>query len=85
MWLQDMLPLDIHNVLIMSYSDDSSRVGQSKAENKLLDYIRHFIQQLENARGPVLVCVKNSIQPNRYIVLRTVLFKENPVDHIHWA
>lgn len=85
MWLQDMLPLDIQNVRIMSYGYDSSLVGQTKAGNKLLDYKRHFIQQLENARGLVLVCVKNGIQPNRYIALLTVSFKENPPDHIHWA
>ncbi|KAF8534445.1 hypothetical protein BDD12DRAFT_895913 [Trichophaea hybrida] len=53
MWLRDLLPQDIQNIRIMSYGYDSRLTGQGKAENRLLDYQRFFIQDIENARGSV--------------------------------
>lgn len=39
----------------MSYGYDSSLVGHSKAKNRLLDYQRIVIQDVENARCSVKV------------------------------
>jgi len=55
MWLKDLLPHDVKNIRIMSYGYDSSLLGQSKAENRLLDFQRLFIQDIENARSSVEV------------------------------
>jgi len=56
MWLKDLLPHDVQNIRVMSYGYDSSLIGHGKtSDNRLLDYQRHFIQQLENARKSVLV------------------------------
>jgi hypothetical protein len=57
MWLKDFLPHDVKNVRIMSYGYDSSLLGRSQAENRLLDYQRLFIQDIENARSSVKVGV----------------------------
>ncbi|KAF8530881.1 hypothetical protein BDD12DRAFT_914734 [Trichophaea hybrida] len=53
MWLKDLLPHDVQNIRIMTYGYDSRLVGQGKAENRLLDYQRLFIQDIENARSSV--------------------------------
>ncbi|KAF8249183.1 hypothetical protein K440DRAFT_660436 [Wilcoxina mikolae CBS 423.85] len=53
MWLKDLLPHDVQNIRIMSYGYDSSLLGHDKAENRLLDYQRLFIQDIENARSSV--------------------------------
>ncbi|KAF8243669.1 hypothetical protein K440DRAFT_38565 [Wilcoxina mikolae CBS 423.85] len=50
MWLKDFLPHDVKNIRIMSYGYNSSLVGETKTDNRLLDHKRHFIEQLENAR-----------------------------------
>jgi len=55
MWLKDFLPHDIQNIRIMTYGYDSHLVGQGKTENRLLDYQRLFIQDIENARSSVKV------------------------------
>jgi len=55
MWLKDLLPRDVKNIRIMSYGYDSSLLGQSKAESKLLDFQRLLIQDIENARSSVEV------------------------------
>ena len=34
----------------MTYGYDSKLAGEPKAENRLLDYKRHFIQMIKNAR-----------------------------------
>jgi len=57
MWLKDFLPHDVKNIRIMSYGYDSSLLGRSQAENRLLDYQRLFIQDIENARSSVKVGV----------------------------
>jgi hypothetical protein len=49
MWLQDFLPQDFKNIRIMSYGYNSS-LG-SDSNNGLLDFRRHLVQQLENARS----------------------------------
>ncbi|KAF8538307.1 hypothetical protein BDD12DRAFT_779452, partial [Trichophaea hybrida] len=49
MWLQDFLPQDFKNIRIMSYGYNSSLDGDSN--NGLLDFRRHLVQQLENARS----------------------------------
>jgi hypothetical protein len=54
MWLQDFLPKDFKNVRIMSYGYNSSL--DSDANNGLLDFRRHLVQQLENARNFDEVC-----------------------------
>ncbi|KAF8252006.1 hypothetical protein K440DRAFT_578369, partial [Wilcoxina mikolae CBS 423.85] len=53
MWLKDLLPHDIQNIRIMSYGYDSSLLGDGKADNRLLDHQRLFIQDIENARSSV--------------------------------
>jgi hypothetical protein len=85
MWLKDLLPHDVRNIRIMSYGYDSSLVGHDKAaENRLLDYQRHFIQQLENARSSVPVCaLVSSRSVTSYMLTKS--YKENPADHIHWT
>ncbi|KAF8542396.1 hypothetical protein BDD12DRAFT_802949 [Trichophaea hybrida] len=52
MWLKDFLPYDVQNIRIMSYGYDSS-LGHGNAENRLLDYQRLFIQDIENSRTTV--------------------------------
>ncbi|KAF8251998.1 hypothetical protein K440DRAFT_595037 [Wilcoxina mikolae CBS 423.85] len=49
MWLQDFLPQDFKNVRIISYGYNSSL--DSDSNNGLLDFRRHLVQQLENARS----------------------------------
>jgi hypothetical protein len=82
MWLKDFLPQDIQNIRIMSYGYDSSLVGQGEAGDRLLDYQRLFIQDIENARSSVKVgwCVSVSLNNNDVL---TVSYKENPTYHIH--
>ncbi|KAF8538748.1 hypothetical protein BDD12DRAFT_841185 [Trichophaea hybrida] len=53
MWLKDLLPHDVKNIRVMSYGYDSSLLGHDKAENRLLDYQRLFIQDIENVRSSV--------------------------------
>ncbi|KAF8544651.1 hypothetical protein BDD12DRAFT_906355 [Trichophaea hybrida] len=53
MWLKDLLPHDVQNIRIMSYGYDNHLLGQGKAENRLLDYQRLLIQDIENARSSV--------------------------------
>ncbi|KAF8535741.1 hypothetical protein BDD12DRAFT_891916 [Trichophaea hybrida] len=53
MWLKDLLPHDVQNIRIMSYGYDSSLLGDGKADNRLLDHQRLFIQDSENARSSV--------------------------------
>jgi hypothetical protein len=55
MWLKDFLPHDVQNIRIMSYGYDSSLLGDGKADNRLLDHQRLFIQDIENARSSVKV------------------------------
>jgi hypothetical protein len=57
MWLKDFLPHDVQNVRIMSYGYDSGLLSQCKAEKRLLDFQRLFIQDIENARSSVEVGV----------------------------
>jgi len=51
MWLKDFLPLDIKNIRTMSYGYVSNFIGQGATQNRLLDYQRFFIQDIENARN----------------------------------
>ncbi|KAF8534239.1 hypothetical protein BDD12DRAFT_757301, partial [Trichophaea hybrida] len=60
MWLQDFLPQDFNNIRIMFYGYNSS-LG-SDSNNGLLDFRRHLIQQLENARS-------SDEAKNRHIIL----------------
>ncbi|KAF8539827.1 hypothetical protein BDD12DRAFT_909826 [Trichophaea hybrida] len=61
MWLKDLLPYDVKNIRIMTYGYDSRLDGhEGSAEIRLLDFQRHFIEQLQNAR--------NSIPNNRPII-----------------
>ncbi|KAF8531694.1 hypothetical protein BDD12DRAFT_914648, partial [Trichophaea hybrida] len=53
MWLKDLLPHDVQNIRVMTYGYDSRLVSQSKAEKRLLDHQRRFIQDIENARSLV--------------------------------
>ncbi|KAF8543181.1 hypothetical protein BDD12DRAFT_874965 [Trichophaea hybrida] len=53
MWLKDLLPHDVQNIRIMSYGYNSSLLGDGKADNRLLDHQRLFIQDIENARSSV--------------------------------
>jgi hypothetical protein len=55
MWLKDLLPYDVKNIRIMSYGYDSSLAGERKTDNRLLDYQRLFIHEIENARSSVEV------------------------------
>jgi hypothetical protein len=55
MWLKDFLPDEVQKIRILSYGYDSSLVGGKTGGSRLLDYQRHFIQQLENARSSVQV------------------------------
>jgi len=63
MWLKDFLAHDVPNIRILSYGYDSSLLGHGKAENRLLDYQRLLIQDIENARSSVKVGVL--VQENR--------------------
>ena len=51
MWLHDFLPNRFKNVRIMTYGYDSKLTGEPKTENRLLDYKRHFINMIKNARN----------------------------------
>jgi hypothetical protein len=57
MWLKDFLPHDVENIRIMSYGYDSRLIGHGKANNRLLDYKRGFLQDIENARSSTEVSV----------------------------
>jgi hypothetical protein len=50
MWLKDFLPHDVEKIRILSYGYDSNLIGHTTG-SRLIDYQRHFIQQLENARS----------------------------------
>jgi hypothetical protein len=85
MWLKDFLPYDVKNMRIMTYGYDSRLVGNDGAtEMRLLDFQRHFIEQLQNARNSVPVCDLVSTQMVMLLVL-TVSYKEKPADRIHWT
>jgi hypothetical protein len=83
MWLKDFLPYDVQNIRIMSYGYDSS-LEHRKAENRLLDYQRLFIQDIENSRTLVKVGVLVS---NEIAVLHVLIvsYQENTAYHIHWT
>jgi len=61
MWLKDLLPHDVKNIRIMSYGYDSWLVAQEGSENRLLDYKRLFIQDIENTRSSAMVLVSSQI------------------------
>jgi hypothetical protein len=85
MWLKDFLPYNVKNIRIMTYGYDSRLVGHDGAvEMRVLDFQRHFIQQLQNARNSVLVCDSVSTQIVMLLVL-TVFYEEKPADRIHWT
>jgi len=42
----------------MSYGYESSLTRDCRTESRLLDYLRHFMAQLDNARDPMHVCEK---------------------------
>lgn len=50
MWLQDLLPHDVNGIRIMTYGYNSNLVGPMAADDDFLDYRRHFIGMLTNAR-----------------------------------
>jgi len=50
MWLRDFLPQDFKNIRIMSYGYNSNLV-EKIVDDGFLDYRRHFIQMLMNARS----------------------------------
>ncbi|KAF8535670.1 hypothetical protein BDD12DRAFT_983186 [Trichophaea hybrida] len=50
MWLKDFLPHDIQHIRVMSYGYNTNLV-RSTVDDTILDYRRHFIEQLENARS----------------------------------
>jgi hypothetical protein len=50
MWLQEFLPQDVKNIRIMSYGYNTNLIGDT-ADDRILDYRRELIQQLENARS----------------------------------
>lgn len=62
MWLNDWLPHDVKNIRVMSYGYDSRLVAEEGGENRLLDYQRLFIQDIENSRSSVMVGVLVSSQ-----------------------
>jgi hypothetical protein len=81
MWLQDFLPQDFKNVRIMSYGYNSNL--DSDSNTGLLDFRRHLVQQLENARSSNEVCelpLKNSTTQ----VTENIEGKKPPLN-IHWA
>lgn len=51
MWLKDLLPHDFQNIRILSYGYDSSLDRQGNGGNKLVDYRRAFIEDIQNARN----------------------------------
>jgi hypothetical protein len=53
MWLRDFLPNDVQSVRIMAFGYNSTLAGSAAAEQRILDYVRDLIQQLENARSAV--------------------------------
>jgi len=61
MWLKDLLPYDIRNIRIMSYGYDGQLAVQGKSDNRLLDYQRLFVQDIENARRATVVGVRYDI------------------------
>ncbi|KAF8252057.1 hypothetical protein K440DRAFT_18990 [Wilcoxina mikolae CBS 423.85] len=85
MWLKDFLPHDVKNVRIMSYGYDSTLVGHSRAETRLLDYQRLFIQELECARTVVpktrpLIFIGHSL--GGILILQTLIeARRNPSHH----
>jgi len=62
MWLKDLLPHDVKNIRIMSYGYHSRLDAQEGSENRLLDYKRLFIHDIENARSSAMVRVLVSSQ-----------------------
>lgn len=55
MWLKDFLSEDVSGVRIMTYGYNSSLVGGT-VEHNFLEYRKHFIHSLLNARHGVKVC-----------------------------
>jgi hypothetical protein len=53
MWLKDFLPDDIKGIRIMSYG---TNLYDGKIEVDFLDYRRHLLQMLGNARRSIPVC-----------------------------
>ena len=51
MWLQDFLPSDIQNIRIMTYGYNSTLVGPNTVNDRMLEYRRNLVCQLENARS----------------------------------
>ncbi|KAF8538615.1 hypothetical protein BDD12DRAFT_805984 [Trichophaea hybrida] len=50
MWLQDFLPHDIKKIRIMTYGYDTN-LSRSGIGDRMSDYVKHMIQQLEIVRG----------------------------------
>jgi hypothetical protein len=49
MWLKDFLPRDVKRIRILSYGYSTQPV-ENHANEGILDYRRHFLQMLANAR-----------------------------------
>ncbi|KAF8534691.1 hypothetical protein BDD12DRAFT_755570, partial [Trichophaea hybrida] len=85
MWLKDLLPYDVQNIRIMSYGYDSS-LGHRKAENRLLDYQRLFIQDIENSRTSVkktrpIIFIGHSL--GGILILQTLIECKRNRGHTH--
>ncbi|KAF8241219.1 hypothetical protein K440DRAFT_665405, partial [Wilcoxina mikolae CBS 423.85] len=81
MWLKDLLPLDIQNIRIMSYGYDSGLLGHRNAENRLLDYQRRFIQDIENSRSLVkalIECKRNRTHAHILDATHSIIFFGTP-------
>ena len=76
MWLKDFLPYDIPNIRIMTYGYDSSLVGSSRTNSRLLDYQRSFTQEIENARSSVPVSIL--VFGSGYIACANMSFLSKP-------
>jgi hypothetical protein len=63
----------------MSYGYNSSLAGNHRTESRLLDYLRHFMAQLENARDSVHVCEKPSMNSIMVYVLILLYKKFRPI------
>ena len=62
MWLQEFLPQDVKNIRIMSYGYNTNLIGDT-ADDRILDYRRELIQQLENARSSAEVRLASDSDP----------------------
>ncbi|KAF8533302.1 hypothetical protein BDD12DRAFT_984533 [Trichophaea hybrida] len=84
MWLKDFLPYDVKNIRILTYGYDSRLIGHDGvAEMRLLDFQRHFIEQLQNVvpKNRPIILIGHSL--GGILILQTLIeLKRNP-SHKH--